>query len=82
MVKVIGIDNIFGKILKVVVLVIFLFFMYIINYVIILCCFLDDWKVVRVLLFYKKGFCNLFDNYRLIFILFVISKIIERILYD
>ena len=53
--KATGIDNISGKILKVAALAISSSLTYIINHAFTSCCFLDDWKVTRVLPLHKKG---------------------------
>ena len=41
-----------------------------------------EWKVARVTPFFKKGQRTMLDNYRPISILPVVSKLMERILYD
>jgi hypothetical protein len=41
-----------------------------------------EWKVARVTSIFKKGQRTMLDNYRPISILPVISKLMERILYD
>ena len=41
-----------------------------------------EWKVARVISFLKKGQPTMLDSYRPISILPVVSKLMERILYD
>ena len=57
---------------------------YIFNQSITLCSFPDEWKVARVLPLYKSGHCNIPGKLQanIISILPVISKIMERLLYD
>lgn len=40
-------------------------------------CLFFEWKLVDVILIYKKDFKELVENYRLIFFFFIIGKIIE-----
>ena len=42
----------------------------------------SEWKAARVIPLFKKGQRSLLDNYRPISILPVVSKLMERILYD
>ena len=44
--------------------------------------FPDEWKIARVVPLFKSGQRNLPENYRPISVLPVISKIMERIMYD
>ncbi|CAB4034358.1 Hypothetical predicted protein [Paramuricea clavata] len=44
--------------------------------------FPSDWKATRVIPLFKKGQRSMLDNYRPISILPVVSKLIERIMYD
>jgi retron-type reverse transcriptase len=44
--------------------------------------FPSEWKAARVIPLFKKGQRSLLDNYRPILILPVVSKLVERILYD
>jgi hypothetical protein len=44
--------------------------------------FPSEWKAARVIPLFKKGQRSLLDNYRPISILPVVSKLMERILYD
>jgi hypothetical protein len=55
---------------------------YIFNQAITLSLFPHEWKTARVIPLYKNGRRNLPGNYRPISVLPVISKIMERILYD
>ncbi|RUA05885.1 MAG: hypothetical protein DSY43_03475, partial [Gammaproteobacteria bacterium] len=80
--KATGIDKISGKILKVAAPAISPSLTHIFNHAIISNCFPDDWKVARLLPLHKKGARNAPDNYRPISILPVISKIMERIMYE
>ena len=41
-----------------------------------------DWKVARVIPLHKSGPRNLFNNYRPVSILSVISKVFEKLLYE
>ena len=45
-------------------------------------CFPYDWKTARVIPLFKKGQWSVLDNYRPISILLVVSKIMERFLYN
>ena len=80
--KACGVDKISSKILKLASPVISATLTYIFNQSITLCSFPDEWKVARVLPLYKSGHRNIPGNYRPISILPVISKIMERLLYD
>ena len=44
--------------------------------------FFSEWKTAKVIPFFKKGKLSLLDNYRPISILPIVSKLMERILYD
>ena len=52
------------------------------NQVVTQSCFPDEWKLARITAIFKNGQHNLPENYRPISVLPVISKIMERILYD
>jgi retron-type reverse transcriptase len=80
--KACGVDKISSKILKLASPVISVTLTYIFNQSITLFSFPDEWKVARVLPLYKRGHRNIPGNYRPISILTVISKIMERLLYD
>jgi len=80
--KATGLDKISSKVLKIAAPTISPSITYIINHAISSCCFPDDWKVARVIPIYKKGPRNQPENYRPISILPVISKIMERIVYN
>lgn len=43
--------------------------------------FLNYWKIVYVLLFFKKDDLFVVSNYRLVFLLSCVSKIMERIIF-
>ena len=45
-------------------------------------CFPCDWKTARVIPLFKKGQRSLLDDYRRMVILPVVSKIMERLLYN
>lgn len=70
--KVIGIDKILNRILKLVVFVIYKSLIDLFNLFIILGVFLFDWKIVKVFLFFKLGDLSDVNNYRLIFVLLII----------
>ena len=80
--KATGCDGISCKILKLAAPVISETLTYIFNQCITLSVFPDEWKTARIIPLYKNGHRNLPGNYRPISILPVVSKIIERILYD
>ena len=77
------IDNISCKIIKMAAPVIADSLTYIFNQVITQSSFPDEWKMARVTPIFKNGQRNLPENYRPISVLpVIISKIMERILYD
>lgn len=80
--KATGIDKISSKILKIASPVISGSLTYIFNQSIVLSSFPNEWKMARVTPIYKNGQRNLPGNYRPISVLPVISKIMERILYE
>ena len=80
--KATGIDKISCKIIKIAAPVIADSLTYIFNQVITQSSFPDEWKMARVTPIFKNGQRNLPENYRPISVLPVISKIMERILYD
>ena len=80
--KACNVDKISSKILKLASPVISATLTYIFYQSIALCSFPDEWKVARVLPLYKSGHRNIPGNYMPISILPVISKIMERLLYD
>ncbi|XP_048580104.1 uncharacterized protein LOC116603374 isoform X1 [Nematostella vectensis] len=80
--KATGIDKISGKILKCAAHAISPSLTYIFNNSIISNCFPDEWKMARVLPLFKKGSKTIPDNYRPISILPVISKLMEKIMYE
>ena len=80
--KAIGLDKISGKILKTAAPTIALLLTHIFNHAIITGCFPQEWKAARLLPLHKKGPRDIPENYRPISILPVISKVMERIMYD
>jgi hypothetical protein len=80
--KATGIDKVSGKMLKAAAPAIAQSLPYIFNSSIKTCHFPNDWKIARVIPLFKKGERRLPENYRPILILPVISKIMERILYN
>ena len=80
--KATGLDKISGRILKVAVNSIAPSLTHIFNHALISNCFPDEWKMARLVPIHKKGPRDLIENYRPISILPVISKIMERILYE
>ena len=80
--KATGIDKISCKIIKIAAPVIADSLTYIFNQVITQSPFPDEWKMARVTPMFKNGQRNLLENYGPISVLLVISKIMERILYD
>ncbi|EDO30933.1 predicted protein, partial [Nematostella vectensis] len=80
--KATGIDKVSGKMLKAAAPAIAQSLPYIFSSSIKTCHFPNDWKIARVIPFFKKGERRLLENYRPILILPVISKIMERILYN
>ena len=80
--KATGVDKISSKIIKIAAPAISDSLTYIFNQAITLSLFPHEWKTARVIPLYKNGQRNLPGNYRPISVLPVISKIMERILYD
>ena len=80
--KATGVDNISSKIIKIAAPAISDSLAYIFNQAITLSLFPHEWKTARIIPLYKNGQRNLPGNYRPISVLPVISKIMERILYD
>jgi hypothetical protein len=80
--KATGVDKISSKIIKIAAPAISDSLTYIFNQAITLSLFPPEWKTARVIPLYKNGQRNLPGNYRPISVLPVISKIMERILYD
>ncbi len=81
--KAAGLDKISGKIfLKVAASTTAPSLTHIFNNGLISNCFPYEWKMARLVPIHKKGPRNLTDNYRSISILPVISKVMERIMYD
>ena len=80
--KATGIDKISCKILKIAAPAIADSLTYIFNQAITLSSFPNEWKMARVIPFYKSGHRNLPGNYRPISVQPTISKIMERILYN
>ena len=80
--KATGVDKISSKIIEIAAPAISDSLTYIFNQAITLSLFPHEWKTARVIPLYKNGQRNLPGNYRPISVLPVISKIMERILYD
>ena len=80
--KATGVDKISSEIIKIAAPAISDSLTYIFNQAITLSFFPHEWKTARVIPLYKNGQRNLPGNYRPISVLPVISKIMERILYD
>ena len=80
--KATGLDKISGQILKVAANSIAPSLTHIFNHGLISNCFPDEWKMARLVPIHKKGPRDLIENYRPISVLPVISKIMERILYE
>ena len=80
--KATGIDKISSKIIKIASPAIADSLTHIFNQAVTLSSFPDEWKTARVVPLYKNGQRNLAGNYRPISVLPVISKIMEKILYD
>ena len=80
--KATGLDKIPSKALKAAAPTIAPSLTYVFNNSILTCCFPFDWKMARLLPVYKKGPRSLPENYRPISILPVVSKLMERIMYD
>ena len=80
--KATGVDKISSEIIKIAAPAISDSLTYIFNQAITLSFFPREWKTARVIPLYKNGQRNLPGNYRPLSVLPVISKIMERILYD
>ena len=80
--KATGIDKISCKIIKIAAPVISDTLTLIFNQAITISSFPDEWKTAKVIPVFKNGQRNMPGNYRPISVLPVISKIMERILYD
>ena len=80
--KATGVDKISSKIIKIASPAIADSLTHIFNQAVTLSSFPDEWKTARVVPLYKNGQRNLAGNYRPISVLPVISKIMEKILYD
>ena len=80
--KATGLDKISGRILKAAANSIAPSLTHIFNHGLISNCFPDEWKMARLVPIHKKGPRDLIENSRPISILPVISKIMERILYE
>ena len=80
--KATGVDKISSKIIKIASPAIADSLTHIFNQAVTLSSFPDEWKTARVVPLYKNGQRNLAGNYTPISVLPVISKIMEKILYD
>lgn len=79
--KFFGFDNFFFGMLKDFVDIIVKFFMYIINLFFVIGFVFIDWKVVKIVLFFKFGLMVEIDNYRFILIFFLMLKILEKVVF-
>lgn len=77
----IGLDKISFWFFKDFVDVIIIFFIFLFNRLFLLVVFLFIWKMGKVVLIFKFGDWINVSNYRLIIILLVLSKIIEKVVY-
>ena len=80
--KATGLDNIAAKVLQMAAPVVAPSLTAIFNMSIDTQQFPSKWKTAKVIPLFKKGQRSLLDNYRPISILPVVSKLMERILYD
>ena len=80
--KATGVDKISSKIIKIASPAIADSLTHIFSQAVTLSSFPDEWKTARAVPLYKNGQRNLAGNYRPISVLPVISKIMEKILYD
>ena len=80
--KATGIDKISSKIIKIAAPIISNSLTHIFNQSITLCSFPNEWKIAKVTPIFKSGKKNLPENYRPISVLPILSKIMERILYN
>jgi hypothetical protein len=80
--KATGVDKISTKVLQVAAPAVAQPLTKIFNKSIVLGQFPSEWKAARVIPVFKKGQRTMLDNYRPISILPVVSKLIERILYN
>ena len=80
--KATGVDKISSKILRIASPIISNSLTYIFNQAVTLCSFPLEWKVAKVTPLYKSGPRNSPGNYRPISVLPIVSKIMERVLYD
>lgn len=78
--KVIGLDGMFVRFLKDVVFVIVKFIIYIINLIILIGEILLEFKEVKVMFIFKNGKRIEESNYRFIFVLFLVFKVMECVI--
>lgn len=78
--KVIGLDGMFVRFLKDVVFVIVKFIIYIINLIILIGEILFEFKEVKVMFIFKNGKRIEESNYRFIFVLFLVFKVMECVI--
>lgn len=79
--KVLGVDGIFVCILKIYVKELLWFLIYLFNLLFILGEVFLIWKRVNIILVFKVNVKENVENYRLIFLLFILGKCQERIVY-
>lgn len=79
--KVIGFDLVSYKMLKVIFFIIVKLFILLFNRLFVDNIFLCFWKIVYVIFLFKKDDLLLVFNYRLVFLLLCVSKIMERIVF-
>lgn len=75
--KVMGLDGVLVRFLKLVGKFIVLFFMSVFWYSVEICKLLDQWKIVRVSVVFKKGCEEDRICYRLLFMFSILSKLME-----
>lgn len=79
--KVVGLDKILVRLVRDVEVEFVFLLIYFINKLIIDGIVFVLWKVVCVIFLYKFEDKFLVENYRFIFVLFVLSKVLERVVY-
>lgn len=80
--KFLGLDRILLVILKLCVFELVFLILFLVNKFFLLGYLFEDWRLVDIVLFYKKGFKYLRENYCLILFIFMICKISEKIVCD
>lgn len=80
--KVMGLDGVLVRFLKFVGMFIVLFFKGVFEYSVKVCKLLDQWKIVRVSVVFKKGCEEDRICYRLLFMFSILSKLMELCVVD